>query len=83
MKREYASPNIIFESFSLNSSIALSCAVKTHTPEQGACGFEFEGVIVFTEQVAGCVKDGIVIEDSVNNGFCYHVPTGTNNLFNS
>lgn len=85
MKRAYTRPEILFEGFSLNESIAVGCELKTHTPTNGTCGFEFEGVTVFTASVNGCkpVNGGTIIQDTADNGFCYHVPIASNNIFNS
>lgn len=82
MKKTYSQPDILFENFSLSTSIAEVCAVVTHTPQDGTCGVMFGDRMVFIGNVDGCaikVADG----SPVFNGLCYHVPIDTNALFNS
>ena len=45
----------------------------------------YDGIPIFTDDVHGCKQEngGVPIVDSATNGFCYHVPIETNNLFNS
>jgi hypothetical protein len=85
MKKTYSKPDIAFESFSLSTSIAGNCEVKTDTKAGGECGYPMDevGWIFLIEMIGGCqVK--ITEEQSLKyNGFCYHVPTEKNNLFNS
>ncbi len=81
MKREYSRPDIIFEDFSLSTAISAGCGEKTNTPSQNICGLEFgPGAMVFTQQVSGCT---IKVEDTDNNGLCYHVFCDESRLFNS
>lgn len=84
MKKTYSKPQIMFESFSLSTSIAGACGVKIDTQAAGTCGVDygFMGTI-FLPEVAGCsiVVGGIY--DGSFNGICYHVPTDSRNLFNS
>lgn len=82
MKKTYSKPDIHFDSFSLCTSIA-SCAIKTFTPAQGECGVKFDDFVIFLSNVQGCEIGGVVIEDGYLSGICYHVPTDSNNLFNS
>ena len=79
MKKVYAKPVIIFESFSLSQSIA-SCEVKTNTPAKMQCSYGEDdfGIPIFLSGINACkstVQDG----DTV----CYDVPVDNNNLFNS
>ena len=80
MKKEYCKPDIMFESFSLSTDIAAGCTAIIDTHRGGECGVNMEGLVVFTDKVNGC---DFKIPDNGNNGICYHVPTGENNLFNS
>ena len=51
----------------------------------GECGYPMDevGWIFLIEMIGGC-KVRITEEQSLKyNGFCYHVPTEKNNLFNS
>ena len=89
MKREYTKPDILFESFSLSTSIAGDCAVKTNTPAEGKCGVPSTGLgIIFTTALTsvctfGVVDDGTFVVPGSNDRVCYHTPTPVNNLFNS
>ena len=83
MKRKYSAPDVVFESFALSTSIG-NCEVKTNTESQGICGYHMEGVgWAFIEGITGC-HVGFSDEMSLAfNGFCYHVPIDSKNLFNS
>lgn len=81
MKREYTKPDILFESFSLSTSIAGNCAVKTFLPSPGACGLPFGSTVIFTSGVTGCHKK---FQNGISyDGVCYDNPLETNNLFRS
>lgn len=82
MKKTYEKPKIMFESFTLTSNIASGCEILIGNQSRNTCGYEGSapGVILFTDAVSGC---NYKLIDSANNGFCYHVPIETNNLFNS
>ena len=87
MKKIYSKPEIIFEDFTLSENIAGNCKIKTHTPSQGTCAFTYEdefggAVALFTQKVVACGTDDLFEEDGTD-GFCYHVPSDTSNLFNS
>ena len=84
MKKVYAKPEIVFESFSLSQNIAAGCEVKTNLPGNKTCGLDFSGVVIFLDSISGCVEK-ITSEggDGSYNGICYHVFTGESNLFNS
>ena len=85
MKKEYSTPEIIFDSFALSESIAnvnMFCTRNITNQYSGNCGLQFGNKIVFTISAAGCkfkVQDGSPMVD----GLCYHVPTGDNKIFNS
>lgn len=83
MKKKYSQPDIIYDEFSLCTSIAAGCEVQTNTPSWNQCGFVFDDAIVYTDDVHGCKFGGITITDGGLDGICYHVPTDDNNLFNS
>lgn len=81
MKKVYTKPAIMFEDFTLSTNIAGSCEIKTNTPNAGKCAYEGdEEYPIFTDAVSACITKW---QDTENNGFCYHVPIVTNNLFNS
>lgn len=82
MKKQYSKPDILFESFTLSTSIAGSCETVLDNPSANQCGIKMGFKTYFTESVAGCSTD--VIDGSGDlNGLCYHVPFDTNNVFNS
>ena len=83
MKKTYSQPDIAFESFSLATSIAAHCALKTNLQTQGTCFVQFGAFRVFTTEVSGCVNNGIALPNDDFNGFCYHVPTNGTNIFMS
>ena len=86
MKRAYARPAIIYEDFSLSTSIA-NCEVKTNLPSYQSCGLTLPGVgSVFVSGNTGCRLRPTVLNpanpsDEIYNGVCYHVPYENNNLF--
>ena len=89
MKREYTKPDILFEGFSLSTSIAGNCETKTDTEAREQCGLPSTGLgIIFTTALTNVctfrvVDDGTFIIPGTNDKVCYHVPISTQNLFNS
>lgn len=85
MKKIYSKPDIIFEAFSLSTSIASGCDSIVGSPSKDACGItSADGTILFSTSVSACnfKWDELYGVDDYN-GFCYHNPTDSNNLFNS
>lgn len=85
MKKTYVKPEIMFEDFTLCTSIATGCEIVIPTPVSDTCGYAYEGgngQTMFTKQVAQDVCF-IQVDDDEGNGFCYHVPVEGNNMFNS
>ena len=82
MKKSYSKPDIAFENFSLSTSIAGACERNTHLPSEGACGYEWGGYVIFVTGMQGCDLEQPLGQPSPD-GFCYHNPTDSNNLFNS
>lgn len=86
MKKAYSKPDILFESFSLATSIAAGCEEKALST-QDACGVKFGKSIIFTSEAHGCasvISDGSLTGnwvDKENNGLCYHNPSATYNVF--
>lgn len=86
MKRTYTKPDIMFESFTLSTNIAGGCEIKIYNPSNTSCGYQPEGLSykIFLSGITECEAHGNqVINDDEGNGFCYHVPIASNNLFNS
>ncbi len=80
MKKSYSAPDIVFESFSLSTSIA-ACDIETNFNE-GRCGYEiYPGFSIFTIGVTGCLSQ---IENGIyGDSICYDNPSGLANLFSS
>ena len=82
MKKVYSKPQIMFENFSLSTNIAAACEVRANTQSNfDSCGVDFSGDIVFATSTSGC-KDKID-DYGQYNSICYHVPSDSNNIFNS
>lgn len=86
MKKAYMKPDIIFEDFTLSTSIAGSCEVPTSTPGARQCGLDFGAGVIFLDTMLGIctikVKDN-GSGDGEHNGICYHVFSNGRNIFNS
>ena len=81
MKKVYRAPEIVFESFSLNVSIASDCAVETNAAK-GTCGYKMGwDMVIFLDGVPGCLD--IVEETEGNDSYCYHNPSDETRLFGS
>ena len=80
MKKVYTKPEIIFDSFSLSTNIAGSCAVIFDGQAPYECGISDDGpgLTIFTEDF--CM---VVPPDGLYNGLCYHVPFENQNYFAS
>ena len=83
MKKTYSQPDILFESFSLCSSIAAGCAHNITTQYNGTCAVMFGDKAVFTESVGDICAVKVADGSPIFNGLCYHVPTDMNSIFNS
>lgn len=80
MKKTYSKPMVIIEDFSLQTSISASCELDTPLPSLAEnCGYPTKGGVVFIEGTQCTTYP----PEGAYNGFCYHVPTDTSNLFNS
>lgn len=79
MRKTYSKPEILFESFSMSTSIAAGCEFITKLQTEGSCGYETRNGVVFTTKVGGCEYH----EPDENDSLCYHVPTTGTNIFNS
>lgn len=88
MKKAYTKPQIMFEDFSLSTSIALGCEFESeNNAVKGTCGYFDEGLqdIVFVDSNTGCTFEAPV-DDKNNphyNGICYDIPDENYNLFTS
>ena len=77
MKKTYTKPEIMFEDFSLSTSIALGCEFAAHHA-QDQCAFEepYFGEFIFVNDAVCTVK----VPDGYD-GLCYHVPSPSQNIF--
>lgn len=82
MKKVYTKPQLMFESFSLSTSIAGGCDAIVDTYRGGTCGLNMGFVVVFADVPGTTCTQKIAMTESWN-GICYHNPTDDNNLFNS
>lgn len=81
MKKHYEAPEILFEDFSLSSSIALNCQEIIGNPTQDACAYITRtGLHIFMSSMDVCTTTE---DDGEYNGFCYHNPESGIALFNS
>lgn len=79
MKKTYEAPEILFEDFTMSTSIAANCDKIVNNSTENVCGYKTRTGIIFVEGITGCVykqPDGY-------DGVCYHIPTDTTDLFNS
>lgn len=81
MKKYYSKPDIVFESFSLSTSIAAGCEEKPYNNTDN-CGVLFGRKTIFLEDMTGCASK-IPNEDPSYNKLCYHVPYENYNVFYS
>ena len=88
MKKVYNKPDIVFEDFSLNVSIATTCEREVGTFGRSACPIMgSEGIAFFSAGIAGslCEFDPVDFDFTADeyDGFCYDVPNENRNWFNS
>lgn len=86
MKKNYNAPSVLFESFVVSNNIASNCESIVDNPTRGNCAVVSSGGIrIFDSSVNACVytPDTFGGTPDTWDGFCYHVPTEYNNLFNS
>ena len=81
MKKTYAKPQIVFESFQLTANIAGDCNTGPNSADEATCGYNDNGWIVF-QNSAVCIDVKVGPDDNYN-GLCYHVPTGDISVFTS
>lgn len=84
MKKTYSKPEIMFEDFTLNVNIAGDCEQTFGLQSVDTCGIpdiDGENHIFAVSIGSNCVIQGG--DGELYNGFCYHIPTESNNLFNS
>lgn len=80
MKKNYSKPDILFESFMLNTNIAAGCEEKPDTQGDG-CGKQVGRSIIFTDGINDNCNSHITEGKNEFNNICYHNPFETYNLF--
>ena len=81
MKKVYSKPEIMFESFTMSTSIAAGCDKIVEGHSANTCGIPWEGSEnIFLIGISGCK---VQYEADGWGGICYHNPTDDTNLFNS
>lgn len=80
MKKNYSTPDILFESFALSTNIAAGCGVVTPLPQLDECGVPYFNWIIFNTEFQGCTR---LPSTNAGDGICYHPPTEQTNLFHS
>lgn len=87
MKKLYTKPNIMFEDFSLSTSIAGNCEGIVGNPSKGSCAVLGSGNIRLFDSSVGVAcqfsPEQLGGAAGMYNGMCYHVPSDSSNLFNS
>ena len=79
MKKFYSKPEILFEDFSLSTSITAGCEFTEANSTQDVCGYPTRDGMVFVSDVPGCK----FVQPDNNDTLCYHVPDANHNIFNS
>ena len=82
LKKQYLKPVILFEDFTMSTSISAGCDKMVGAPTRDSCGVLFGDGFVFIEGITGCVIKPVDGSDEYN-GFCLHVPYDEHVLFNS
>lgn len=88
MKKVYSKPEIMFESFTMSTNIAAGCEEIFGLYARGTCGIPGSApeLIIFNTDAAdsNCKADAEAYPgEPMYDGLCYHVPTASENLFNS
>lgn len=83
MKKKYTKPVIVFEDFSLSTSISAGCESQpTTSTDFNTCGVLFGEDIIFVSGLGGCQVQ--VVEGTEDaDGTCYHNPSDEKNIFAS
>lgn len=83
MKKQYTKPVIIFEDFSLSTSVSAGCEEQPeNSMDFNSCGIIFGEDIIFVSGLNGCKVQ--VVEGSASaDGTCYHNPSDEKNIFTS
>ena len=87
MRKTYSKPEIMFESFTLNTNISAGCERVVGNPAKGTCGIPGSDPghdNLFTATITGTEGCQIPVDDNyLYDQHCYDVPIESKNLFNS
>lgn len=85
MRRKYEAPEILFEDFSISTSIAGNCEHIIGNQSRGTCGLTgFGPKPIFTSDFPTACKKEVVDGGATGlDGLCYHIPSSDYNIFNS
>ena len=82
MKKTYTKPEIIFEDFTASTNIAAGCEGPAVGHAKDSCFIQGTGNIrIFDDGMNQC--EYTPFPGDPYDGYCYHTPTDSNNLFNS
>lgn len=80
MKKTYVKPQVYFEDFQLNASIAAVCPRPYSGHDNGVCGIKLGPDTYYMGDITGCVEK---VANDGEMSICYHNPDQSQNLFNS
>lgn len=85
MRKVYVKPEIEFEDFSLSTNIAGGCNKIVGNPSKESCGIigSDNVTILFGSNYGGCNFDWESLYGDNYDGYCYHNPSDSTDLFNS
>lgn len=81
MKKTYAKPQIVFESFQLTANIAGDCNTRPNSTNEATCGYYDDNGWIIFQNSAVCNMPANAGDQ--NDKLCYHVPTGDISVFTS
>lgn len=77
MKKQYVKPELYFENFELNTTVATGCSIiVNHAVTECTIDIPGIGTIFINES---CMTKDVADNDKI----CYHVPFDSNKLFSS
>lgn len=83
MKKVYSKPEILFENFATSTSIAAGCDGPKVGPVVDSCFVGGTGDVHMFDSDMQNVCYYTPQPGDPFDGYCYHTPTDSNNLFNS
>ena len=83
MRKTYSKPEVMFENFAMSINIAVGCEGPQVGPVKDTCYVVGTGGVKMFDSDMVNVCDYVPSPGDPYDGYCYHVPTESNNLFNS